>query len=198
MKIKHIILILSIIWLSRNSWSDIPKYYKSLFYASSFNALYYLLCRRHLVWEFTPIGIGWRFIRFVHVIIITPLLVLTFLSKFPNSLFKQVIYTVKWVLTASAVEYFLNKQNLIIYAHGWNIFWTGLMYIMMFMSSLLFIKRPLITLFLSFCTTVFFTIKFKVPMRLKHVSSKFDRFVDIYYHTFLEDIFSPWNTTTNF
>lgn len=189
-RIKHIILIVSIILLSRNSWRDIPKYYKSLFYVSSINALYYLLCRRHLVWEFTPIGISWGFIRFVHVVIITPSLVLTFLSKFPNSLIKQVIYTVKWVVTASVVEYFSYKQKLILYAHGWNIYWTGLMYALMFMYSLLFTKRPLITLFLSFCTTAFFAIKLKVPMRRKHISSKFDRFVDVYYHTFLEDIFS--------
>lgn len=188
-RIKHIILIISIILLSRNSWRDIPKYYKSIFYVSFVNILYYLMCRRHLVWEFTPIGINWWFIRIVHVIIITPLLVLIFLAKFPNSLFKQVIYTVNWVVMSSAVEYFLNKHKLIIYSHGWNIFWTGLIYAKMYVYSYLITKNPFITWFLSLCSVIFFTIKFKVPMRRKHISSKFDRFVDIYYHSFLEDIF---------
>ncbi len=185
---KHIILILSVILFSYNSWRDLSKYYKSLIYISSFNTLYYLLCRRHLVWEFTPIGISWRIIRFVHIVVISPLLVLTFLSKFPNSLFKQVIYIVKWVLTASVVEYYANKHKLIMYKHGWNTFWTGLIYAKMFLYGYLFIKKPLHTLLLSFCSTIFFVQKFKVPMRQKHVSSKFERFVDMYYHTNLEDI----------
>ena len=190
-RIRHIILILSVILLSRNSWRDIPKYYKNMAYASVFNVLYYVFCRRHLVWEFIPIGINWSLIRFIHVVIITPLLVLTFLSKFPKSLIKQVIYTIRWVVVASIVEYFAYKQKLILYAHGWNVYWSGLIYALMFIYSYLVTKKPLITLFMSLFTTVYFIMKFKVPMRWKHISSRFDRFVDIYYHTFLEDLFSP-------
>lgn len=185
---KHITLILGILLLSRNSWRDIPKYYKNIGYVSLFNILYYVLCRRHLLWEFSPIGMNWGLIRFVHVVIITPLLVLTFLSKFPHTLIKQIIYTIKWVITSCIIEYFVHKQKLIIYAHGWNIYWTGLIYTMMFTYSLLFTKRPFLTLFLSLYSTVFFTIKFQVPMKIKHVSRNFESFVDIYYHSFLEDL----------
>ncbi len=188
MRLKHIILILSILLLSRNSWRDIPRYFKSIGYVSSCNALYYLLCRRHLLWEFSPMGIKWGLIRFIHVVIITPLFVLTFLSKIPHSLIKQIIYTIKWVITACIIEYFVHKQKLIIYAHGWNIYWTGLIYTLMLTFSSLFSKRPYITLFLSLCSTVFFTIKFHVPMKFRHVSEKFERFVDIYYHSCLEDL----------
>lgn len=49
---RHIVLILSVILVSifSNSWREVPKYYKNMVYVSSFNAIYYLLCRRHLVW----------------------------------------------------------------------------------------------------------------------------------------------------
>lgn len=187
---KHIVLILGIIFISRNSWRDIPKYYKSMIFSSSLNALYYFLCRRHLVWEFTPFGIKWGLLRTLHIVLVTPLLVLTYLSKSPNSFFKQLIYTIKWVLVTSLVEYMAHKQKLILYAHRWNVFWSGFLFAMMFGFSKLFIKRPHLTLILSSFTTVFFIIKFKVPIRrVKHYSRYFEPLVDFYYHSFLKYLF---------
>lgn len=189
---RHIVLVLSIILMTilSNSWRDFPKYYKNMVYVSSFNAIYYLLCRRHLVWEFIPSGVNWWFIRIVHTIVISPLLVLVFLSKMPNTLFKQVIYYIRWIIISSFVEYLSHKKHLILYAHGWNVLWSGLLYVKMFMYSHLFTKRPIISLFLSLFSTVFFIFKFDVPLRLKHFSRYFEPLVDLYYHTFLGDLFA--------
>ena len=189
---QHILLILNIILLGVFSHSirDLPKHYKSLVYVSSFNTIYYLLCRRHLVWEFIPNGVHWLMIRLVHVFIVTPLITLIFLSKMPSELFRQIIYLIRWVIIASVIEYLAHKKNLILYAHGWNIFWSSLLYVKMFVYSYLFNKRPFVTLFLSLCSTIFFALKFKVPFKMKHYSKYFEPLVDVYYHTFLEDLFS--------
>jgi len=160
-----------------------------MLFVSSFNAIYYFLCRRHLVWEFVPSGINWWLIRLVHIFIVTPLIALNFLSKLPSGLWKQFTYLIKSVLFASIVEYFANKKKLILYSHGWNIIWSGILYVMMFCYSYLFTKRPVYTIMLSLCSTIYFVIKFKVPLKMKHTSKYFGLLVDLYYHTFLEDLF---------
>ncbi|WP_438824364.1 CBO0543 family protein [Bacillus sp. JJ1533] len=187
---RHISLVLSIIFLTifSHSWRDVPKYYKNMVYVSLFNALYYLLCKRHLVWEFIPNGINWLFIRVLHTIIVTPLLVLVFLSKMPNTLMERFIYYLRWITISFAVEYLIHKKHLILYAHGWNIFWSGILYLKMFLYSHLFTTRPVLTLFLSLFSTVFFIFKFKVPLKTKHLSRYFEPLVDLFYHTTLEGL----------
>ena len=189
---RHIVLILSVILVSifSNSWREVPKYYKNMVYVSSFNAIYYLLCRRHLVWEFIPYRVNWFFLRTVHTLIITPLLVLVFLSKMPNTLFKQFIHFIRWTIISTVVEYLIHKKHLILYAHGWNVLWSGLLYVKMFVYSHLFTKRPIPTLFLSLCSTVFFIFKFNVPLKIKRSSRYFEPLVDLYYHTSLKDLFT--------
>ena len=192
MRQKHIILILSIIFVNLlgKTWRNFPKYYKSLTYVSIVNSLYYFLCKRHLVWEFIPLGIDWKFLRTVHTIIVTPLIVLLFLSNFPKTFLKQMIYIIKWVLGAILVEFVVHKLKLIQYKHGWNIFWSALLYLKMFVYSHLFTKKPLMTWFLSLCSCTFFIIKFKVPIKKKHVFSRnFGTWVDYFYHSPLEDLF---------
>ena len=156
--IHHIVIVLSIILLSNlnKSWRDFPKYYKNMIYVSSFNILYYLLCRRHLVWEFIPNGINWLVIRLVHILVVTPLLVLIFLSNMPRTLSMQFFHLIRWVISASLVEYFVHKKKLILYAHGWDILWSSSLYLLMFLYSHLFTKRPYITIILSLGSTLFF------------------------------------------
>ena len=189
---RHIVLILIVILvtISSGSWRGIPKYYKNMVYVSSFNAIYYLICRRHLVWDFIPNGIDWWVIRVIHTIIVTPLLVLVFLTKMPNTLFKQFIYYIRWIIISFVVEYLIHKKHLILYAHGWNVLWSGLLYVKMFLYSHLFTKRPILTLVLSLCSSVFFIFKFNVPLKVKHFSRYFEPLVDLYYHTILVDLFT--------
>lgn len=190
-RVMHIILVLSIIVLTilSKSWRDIPKYLKNMVFVSSFNGLYYLLCRRHLVWEFIPNGINWFLIRVAHSMIVTPLLVLVFLSTMPRTLFKKIFHFIRWIIMSSAIEHLIHKKRLILYGHGWNIFWSGVLYLLMFMFSHLFTKRSILALFLSLYSTIFFIFKFKVPLRIKHFSRYFEPLVDLYYHTFLADLF---------
>ncbi|WP_188207896.1 CBO0543 family protein [Alkalibacillus aidingensis] len=192
MKQKHVALIVVIIVvnLMKKTWRDIPKYYKSMIYVSSVNALYYYICNRHLIWEFTPFGISWRLLRGLHILVVTPLLVLAFLSKYPEMFSKRLIHLFRWVFGVTIVEHLAHKQKLIQYKHGWNIFWSGIVYLQMFLYSHLFNRRPIMTLFMSFFTIILFVAKFKVPLRTNHpFSRRFSRSVDFFYHSILEDVF---------
>jgi hypothetical protein len=192
MKYKHLGLIVFMVLLNvfGGTWRYVPKYYKSMAYVSCVNACYYLLCRRHLVWEFTPNGINWKFLRAAQILIVSPLLVLLYLSKLPESRLKQILHTVKSILIACLVELFVHKQKLLQFRHGWNLLWSSLMYLMMFTYSSLFTKRPFLTCLLSILSSVFFIIKFNVPLTTKHsCSRRFEPLTDLFYHSFLEDVF---------
>ncbi|MBB5171955.1 CBO0543 family protein [Texcoconibacillus texcoconensis] len=192
MKQKHLALILSLLLLNilRGSWRDIPKYYKNLTYVIFVNILYYLVCRRHLLWEFPSLGVNRLVLRVAYVIFVTPSIVLAFLSKFPKSPFRQILYISKWVIVSSMIEYFLHKRKLIQYKHGWNIYWSGLVYLKMFVYSSIFHKKPLIVWLLTFCSLIYFIVTFQIPVFSKHTfSRKFDRIIDYFYHSFLEDVF---------
>lgn len=186
----HVILVFSIILLTifSKSWRDIPKYYKNMVYVSSINAFYYFLCKRHLVWEFIPNGINWFLIRIVHILIVTPLVVLVFLSKLPSGRFNQLTYYLRWITLSFVVEYVIHKKHLILYGHGWNIFWSGILYVKMYLYSHLFTTRPILSVILSLFSTVFFMIKFKVPFKMKHLSSYCEPLVDLFYHTTLKGL----------
>jgi len=192
MRYKHLGLILFMVLLNvlGKTWRDVPKYYKSMAYVSCVNAFYYLLCRRHLVWEFTPNGINWKYLRSAQILIVSPLLVLLYLSKLPESRLKRIVYTGKSILIACFVEFFVHKQKLIQFKHGWSLLWSSFMYLMMFTYSSLFTKRPFLTLFLSILSSVFFIMKFNVPLKTKHpCSRRLEPLTDLFYHSFLEDVF---------
>ncbi|WP_077211961.1 CBO0543 family protein [Bacillus dakarensis] len=192
MKYKHLILIIGILLLNigMKTWRHVPKCLKSLVFVSSVNTLYYGICRRHLVWEFTPGGIHWKLLRVIHVILVTPSIVLLFLSKLPKSLYKQIVYLISWVIVASTIELMIHKQKLIQYKHGWNILWSAFIYVKMFIYSYLFPKKPYLTILLSILSSLFLVKKFKVPVGKKHrFSRRFGFLVDLFYHTKLEDWF---------
>ncbi|MBB5171975.1 hypothetical protein HNQ41_000115 [Texcoconibacillus texcoconensis] len=192
MKHKHIYIILGVILFNviRGDIKNFPKFYKNLVYVCFINVLYYVVCRRHLLWEFMPLSSDWRLIRVGYVLVVTPLIVLSFLSRCPRLLWPRILYIVRWVLAASAIENFFHKQKVIQYKHGWNIWWSALVYLKIFLYSYFIKKKPLIICFLTFCSMVFFIVKFKIPINKNHTfSRKFNRSVDFFYHSFLEDVF---------
>lgn len=197
---KHIILIVSILFLTitKVSRRDVSKYYKNMIFVGFFNTMYYRICKRHLLWEFTPIGINKMVLRFIHMLLVTPLMVVSFLSEIPKTLLKKWIYFAQWILLSTFVEYVVHKNKLIYYAHGWNLLWSGLMYAKMYVYSFLFTKQPVKTLLLSLCSTLYFMKKFHVPLKKKHYSKYIHPKAVFYFHSFvkeLEDSFrkAPWN-----
>lgn len=192
MRYKHLTLIIGILSLNigMKTWRQFPKCCKSLIFVSFVNVVYYGICRRHLVWEFTPGGIHWKLLRVIHVTIVTPSIVLLFLSRLPKSLYRQIMYLISWVTAASVIELIIHKQKLIQYKHGWNILWSAFVYLKMFIYSYLFPRKPYLTILLSVLSNLFLVKKFKVPVGKKHRFSRhFGFLVDLFYHTKLEDLF---------
>lgn len=171
MKQKQVALILIIVLLNvvNKTWKDLSMYYKNLVFVTVINAFYYYLCKRHLVWEFRSGGFSWRWLRIYHTFVVTPLLILLFLSKLPNTLSKQIVYIINWVIGSFAVEYGLHKLKMINFKYGWNVFWSGLLYLKMYTFSHLFTTRPILASILSLASIIFFIAKFRVPLTKRHL-----------------------------
>ncbi len=105
-------------------------------------------------------------LRCLHILAMDPLIMLLFLAKFPKRLYKQILYFTKWVIMSTLVEWVAHKKLQVLYFdHGWNIGWSLLIYVKMYLYSLLLKKNAILTMILSIFSTLFFLIKFKVPVK---------------------------------
>lgn len=166
MKDKHLALVLFVVLLNTlgKTWSNAPKYYKNLLYVSSWNSFYYYLCKRHLVYELIPNRLNWKLLRALHIFVVTPLLILYFLSKMPELLFKKIWYFIKWEFWSVLAEVALHKQGMVRFKYGWNFFWSGVVYLKMYLYSYLYSKRPILTWVLSIFSLIFFVKIFNIPI----------------------------------
>ncbi len=178
-KQKQSILLLFIICLNifKGTWREIPQYKRGLLYISFLNSMYYYLCKRSLLWEFRPEGVRWELLRIVHIFIISPSIVLLFISDLPKSIPKKIVHLLKWVIYCSVTEYIILKLNMIRFKYGWNIYWSGLVYLKIFVYGYLYNKRPLLTFILSLFSAIFFTAKFKIPLRKRLLKGPFYLFL---------------------
>ncbi len=164
----HVILatILILLNIKNKTWKNVNKHYISVLYVAFFNLLYYYICKHFILWDYKSNYLNVRWVRGIHLFAIMPLLTLLFLSNMPNNLFKQVFYLSKWILTSVVVEWFgLKKFNAIYFLHGWNLAWSSLMYLLMYMFSYLILINPVLVGILSACSVVILMVKFKVPFR---------------------------------
>ncbi|WP_431308862.1 CBO0543 family protein [Halalkalibacter flavus] len=163
---KQTIVILCILLLNiyLKTWKDIPKYYNNLAYTAFINALYNYIFKRHYLWEFLPDKWSWKNLTQIHTLIISPLLVLLYLHTLPREIFNKIIHLILWVFCLVIGEHFIVKKRLLVYKYGWNVLWSGLIYIQMFVFNYLYNKRPLIVWIFSALVTIFYMVKFKLPL----------------------------------
>ncbi len=164
----HILLAILLLLLNvkRKTLKNLDQHYISVLYVGFFNLFYYYTCKHFILWDYKSNYMNIRWARGLHLFVIMPLITLLFLSRVPNSSFKKVLHTMKWVTTSVIVEWFgLKKFNAIYFLHGWNIRWSALMYILMYSFSLLILNSPTLVGILSVCSVVILIVIFKVPFR---------------------------------
>lgn len=160
-----IIVLLFLLNIKYQSFKYLKKYASTMVYVSTFNALYYYLCKHYLLWDFKSIYLSVRWLRALHIFILTPFLVLLYLTNFPRKIEQQPIYILKWVAVSSICEFIVFKQGILFFKRGWNIGWSALLYLKMYVYSYFFKEHKLTVLGLSIITTVTALKIFNVPLR---------------------------------
>ncbi len=163
----HILFLVSLFLLNmkKKTWRNLFVYWPSMFYVSFFNFFYYFLCSPYLLWDFKSKMISTNALRFIHIVLINPMLILLFLSNLPKKVGSQIIYFIKWFVFAFVCEISCKKFNLIYFTRGWHMGWSMILYIEMFWLSLLHTKRPSLTWSLSVLISFGMLLVFKVPIQ---------------------------------
>lgn len=97
--------------------------------------------------------------------IVYPSTILIYLGRFPHVRWKQMLWIGLWVSLYLGVEYInLNYLHLIRHHNGWNIQWSLIFNIIMFIMLRLHIKKPILAWALSFVWILLLLKMFHVPI----------------------------------
>ena len=91
--------------------------------------------------------------------------VLIFLGNFPKRTFKQLLWITLWVFIFFLIEFISKFFNLIDYHNNWNIYWSVLLDLEMFLVLIIHFKKPLLAWIVSFIFFLFFFNIFGIPMK---------------------------------
>ena len=164
----HILLAIWLLYLNlkNQTWRSFPQFSRSIIYVISFNGLYFFLCKDRLLWDFRSSYLKVKTVRRLQIFLITPLFILLFLSKYPKNLYNRILYICKWMGMSLLIESIALKRGAIIFKNGWNLNWSTIIYILMYVFSYLMSIKPLLTFTLSFAPTLFLLYHFQIPLPL--------------------------------
>ncbi|MEH7106999.1 CBO0543 family protein [Bacillus sp. JJ1764] len=163
-------IILSISWIIialKYGDRDWRKYYPSMLFAALGNALYEVLCFKYQLWKMEPNGLAYSMIPMLLLILIgMPLSTWVFLSRYPyeQSIFKKGIYVSFFIFLFIILEFVSIKLGAITYHHGWNLGWSFLFVIVMFLIIRLHFTRPITAIICSIPFALLLCIIFDVTL----------------------------------
>ncbi|MDD9271644.1 CBO0543 family protein [Paenibacillus sp. GCM10023248] len=163
-------IIYSILWiLAAMAFADRDwkPYYPTLLFAALSNALYEILCYQHQLWQMEPNGLPAATIPILLLILIgMPLSTWVFLSKYPANakLLPQVYYILFFTFVFLLLEFVSVKCGSITYHNGWNLWWSLLFDIIMFIMLRIHFRHPLFGIGISVLYTGLLMFLFHVSL----------------------------------
>lgn len=163
-------IILSISWIiaaMKFGDRDWRKYYPSMLFAALGNALYEVLCYKFQLWKMEPNGVGYSMIPMLLLILVgMPLSTWVFLSKYPykSGTYKKGMYVSFFILLFIVLEYVSVRLGAISYHNGWNLGWSLLFVVVMFMVIRLHFSRPILALIVSIPFSLLLCMIFEVTL----------------------------------
>jgi hypothetical protein len=160
-----------IVALKWGDWKNWKAYYPTILFFIGGDLLKNALLHNYRMWEFQEVYFGQKIlvghfaIDLMNMIICYPAILLIYLGHYPRGLWKQIIWIAFWVLILSAKEFInLKYLNLINHYHGWNIVWSVIFNIIMFIILRIHFKSPLLAWAISIIWIIFLYNWFDVPI----------------------------------
>lgn len=156
------VILLSLKWAN---WKEWERYYPTILYMVASNLIYKLfaLSKFHL-WKLSSHDFFFNShlgIFVWHLLIVNTLCTFIYLSNFPEGNWvKKSFYILKWTVIYILCESLLLMTDHVNYYNGWNIGWTILFDIIMFLMLRLHFKKPLWAIILSIPNTLFYLVVF--------------------------------------
>lgn len=154
------IILLTWKWADWRNWND---YLPTMQFFAIGNLLYAFFYKGHYLWQFkgdivqSPVIIT-MFFNFI----VFPLTVLLFLSNYPSTLWKQVLYNIKYIAIYLFLEWFYLKIGMFEHNYGWNLWCSAAWDCIMFPILALHHKNPLLAYGASLIVVIVMLILFPV------------------------------------
>lgn len=163
----HLLIDLFMIFavLKYGDWKHWKNYHATMIFLAFSNMLYNFLTENYRLWVMKPdVLLNFKITEIVYTVVVLTGTTLIFLSRFPQTLKKQIIYIIKWIMVYVAVEWILFKTGRIQYEHGWCLLNTAIFDAVMFPSLYLHHKKPLLAYLEFTIITIWAVVYFKIPI----------------------------------
>ncbi|OLS40636.1 CBO0543 family protein [Bacillus sp. MRMR6] len=163
-----VFLVAAIIW---GDWKGWRVYYPTILFFIVGDLLKNFLLYNHWLWTyketmfFENILRNHTIINLMVMFIGYPSTIFLYLGRFPRSKGKQAAWVAFWVFLYSILEYInLHYLHLIRHHNGWNMPWSVVFNIVMFLMLRVHYKNPLLALGLSVLWILFLLQMFPIPI----------------------------------
>jgi hypothetical protein len=166
----YVILFLfaAIKWGDWRRWRD---YYPTILFFIVGDLLKNFLLYNHWLWTyketivFESIFRNHTIINIMIMFIGYPSTILLYFGRFPKTRLKQGLWVAFWVFLYSILEYInLYYLHLIRHHNGWNMMWSVIFNIVMFLMFRIHYKNPLLAWCLSLIWILFLLMMFPIPL----------------------------------
>ncbi|AST90242.1 CBO0543 family protein [Sutcliffiella cohnii] len=162
--------IAGVIW---GDWKRWRLYYPTILFLICVDLLKNFLFYNYSMWTYEETFFGetilqnHTFINLMIMVIVYPATVLIYLGRFPQKRQNQFFWILFWIVTYWVVEYVnLNYLNLINHYNGWNMKWSFLFLIVMFVMLKIHHKNPLLAWALSILFILFLWNVFDISVEI--------------------------------
>ena len=149
-------------------WRNWKKYYPTILFIISVDFFISILMYESPLWTIQGSLLipNHTIADFFMVFLSFSQMVLIYLSNYPykSKWYRQFIYVGLWALLYILIEIIFMYAKLISYQNGWNIWWSMLVWIFMFIGLRLHHTKPLWAWLLCFVCTTFLIIYFHIPI----------------------------------
>lgn len=158
------VLFLVVLLLTR-SYRYVEQYYSTILYISLTSVFYTLICTNYGLWTFP---VWWIFTNqaaaLLEAVILFPSTTVLFLRYLPRHSRFVMLYILFFVALYVVMEYLMIQRGQIRYAHGWNLGWSTVVNVLMFLFMLLHERSKRLTWILAVVIVAFFIRWFDVPL----------------------------------
>ncbi|MFZ3579590.1 CBO0543 family protein [Virgibacillus sp. DJP39] len=162
---KLFFLIAAIRW---GDWRNWQKYYPTILFFILMDLFYNYLLYEYPMWEFhegdIPVLHYEVFIVLSFIIVRYPATILIYLGNFPAGKLKSIFWITFWVLLYTIVEVIDLYLGLISHHNGWNLGWSILFNVVMFLTLKIHYHKPLLAWCISIIWILFLWNVFDIPM----------------------------------
>ena len=151
-------------WADFKNWKH---YHPTMLYMSVSGLTYALLANdiTFYLWRYPTSDIlSAELTDFLYCVIMYPLIVLLYLSHYPESKFRQILRILKYVAIFDVLEIVGLEVGAISHDHGWDMLWSTWFNLVTFCMLKIHHETPLIAYILSALIIAYLLFHFQVPL----------------------------------